>query len=209
MHNNYTKRHGIVFVISGPSGAGKSTICKEVLFADKNLHFSVSCTTRLPREGEKGGTDYNFISTELFNNHISNDSFIEYAEVHGNYYGTLRIEVEQFVKSGQDVLLEIDVQGVSKIQESVKNDSLHESFHFIFIGPPSIKELEHRLRTRATDSETVINKRLHNSGIELESWKYYDYLVINNDLDDAVKKIRTIIQAERLKSNRISEAPWE
>jgi guanylate kinase len=199
------QRSGIVFVVSGPSGTGKSSICKRVFGEDDNLHFSVSCTTRPPRTSECEGKDYYFMTKDLFGEHIANDDFIEYAEVHGNYYGTLHSEVDRFVEAGEDVLLEIDIQGVSKLQHFVGNKVGNNNFHYIFIAPPSFQELEHRLRSRATESEEIISRRLDTARIELEKWESYDYLVTNTDLENAVKDVQAIIQAERLKCIRITD----
>ncbi len=202
-------RSGIVFVISGPSGTGKSTICNHVLKTDPRLHFSVSCTTRLPRKGEQDGKHYFFISKEEFDEHISKDNFLEYAEVHGNYYGTLHSEIDRIIKKGEDVLLDIDIQGVTNIQNKYKPISKTVNCHYIFIGPPSFLELEDRLRSRATELEDVIVQRLAAAKIELQHWCSYDSIIVNSNLDDAINNLTTIIEAQRLSRNVLLTSPWD
>lgn len=202
-------RTGIIFVASGPSGTGKSTICKEILKKNSNLYFSISCTTRSPRTGEENGRDYYFISDEEFQDRVGNGEFIEFAVVHGNHYGTLYSEVDRFVDSGEDVLLDIDVQGVTEVQRGMKADSSHRNSRFIFVGPPSIEELERRLRSRATESEDRIRKRLDVAYDELRSWRNYDFLVINSELQKAVADITAIIQSERHRCDIINNNPWK
>lgn len=200
---------GIIFVVSGPSGTGKSTICKEILKKNSDLYFSISCTTRSPRKGEKNGRDYYFISDDEFQNRVHNREFIEFAVVHGNYYGTLYNEVDRFVNSGEDVLLDIDVQGVNEVQRGMKAAGNHRNSRFILVGPPSIEELERRLRSRATESEDRIRKRLDVAYDELKSWRSYDFLVINSELQKAVTDIAAIIQSERHKCDIINNNPWK
>ncbi len=207
--NSTLNRSGIVFVISGPSGTGKSTICKHVLNADPRLHFSVSCTTRLPRKGEQDGKDYFFISKEQFNEHISEGNFLEYAEVHGNYYGTLYSEIDRIIKDGEDVLLDIDIQGVKNIQNKYETLSSPANCHYIFIGPPSFLELEERLRLRATESEDVIVQRLAAAKIELQHWRSYDSIIVNSNLDVAISNLKMIIQAQRLSRTVLLTSPWD
>ncbi len=201
---------GITFVVSGPSGTGKSTICSRVLDTVDNLRFSISCTTRPLRDGEVEGRDYYFLSTELFEQRIGNGEFIEHAEVHGNYYGTLRSEVEQHLDAGRDVLLDIDVQGAGQIQNAATDTGWKTRTQFVFVGPPSVEVLEQRLRGRGTESQPTIRKRLAAARTEMAQWRHYDYLVINETIDDAVAGFVAIIRSERMGISRITgPAPWE
>ena len=203
-------RLGIVLVVSGPSGAGKSTICNRVLRETSNLRFSVSCTTRAPRAGEKNGRDYHFISKDEFESHIQRGAFLEFAQVHGQYYGTLRSEVDQHIRAGQDVLLDIDIQGVAQIQKK-KNDAIWaRCAQYVFISPPSREELERRLRGRGTEEEAKIRSRLNTSLTEMTHWKNYDYLLVNVDIDDSIQKMKNIIQTQRLRTSLLTgSTPWD
>ena len=199
-------RLGVVLVVSGPSGAGKSTICKKVI-RDNNLYFSISCTTRKPRTGEVHGIDYYFISEGEFKEKIKRNEFIEYADVHGNYYGTLRSEVVEAAVSGKNVLLDIDVQGALRIKKTAVNDDLlKKCVEYIFIAPPNFNELEKRLRGRGTETEEVIQKRLNNAKQELTYCLEYEYLVINEEVEDAVKEMNSILVALTKKTLRIVES---
>ena len=197
---------GVILVVSGPSGAGKSTICKKVI-KKNNLYFSVSCTTRKPRTGEIDGKDYYFIEEDKFKEKIKNNNFIEYANVHGNYYGTLRDEVIEMVVSGKNVLLDIDVQGALRIKKTAAQDSLlKKCVEYIFIAPPSFGELEKRLRGRNTETEEAILKRLKNANQELSHCLEYEYLVINEEVSRAVEDMNSILTALSNKTQRIVEA---
>lgn len=178
---------GKLYVISGPSGAGKSTISKILVKEANNLFLSTSATTRKARAGEKDGIDYYFFSKEEFEKNIKENNFIEYALVHGNYYGTLKSEVEKNLNEGKDILLEIDVQGGEQVKKQFPETVL------IFVKAPNEKELEKRLRGRATDDEEVIQVRLKNSLKELEYEKFYDRVVVNETVNDSVKKIIEIM----------------
>ena len=203
--NKYS-RLGVLLVVSGPSGAGKSTICKKVI-KDNNLYFSVSCTTRKPRTGEVHGKDYYFIDKDKFKEKIKNNEFIEYANVHGNYYGTLRDKVIQVVVSGKNVLLDIDVQGALRIKKTAAQDSLlRKCVEYVFIAPPNFYELEKRLRGRGTEAEDVIQKRLSNAGRELTYCLEYEYLVVNEEVERAIKDMNSILVALTKKTQRIVEA---
>ena len=198
------KRMGMILIASGPSGAGKSTICKKVMEEDTNLVFSISCTTRPPREGEVDGVDYKFISVDRFKELIEQDAFIEHAKVHNNYYGTLKSEVYSRVREGYDVLLDIDVQGALNIQKTaVEEDMLKLCAEYIFISPIDSETLAKRLRGRASDSEEVINTRLKNSLWEVGNHDAYDYLIVNDELDKAVDDFKAVLTALRLKTKRI------
>lgn len=185
---------GSIIVLSGPSGVGKSTIIKKVREKMPDLRFSVSCTTRPPRTGEKADVDYHFLSKEEFLRRRENGDFIESAEVFANYYGTLKSEVMSIAENGENVLLDIDVQGALQIMEKAKNDSmLAKEVEFIFIVPPSMAELERRLRSRATDSEEQITLRLGKAAHELSFWEKYEWLIVNDDADSAAEKLYQLI----------------
>ncbi len=193
----------LVMVISAPSGAGKSTICHRVIdhtrssnLYDRELEFSVSTTTREPRRSEVDGTDYNFVSRETFRQMQKTGEFLEYAEVHGEMYGTSRQEVIDSIESGKDVLLEIDVQGGEQVLEKLPNALL------IFIAPPSLGELEQRLKNRGTETPEEIHERLDVAREEIQYADQYDYVVINDEIDSAVKKVRSIRAAEKCRLNR-------
>jgi len=203
---NKNSRLGVVLIVSGPSGTGKSTVCSRVRAAMPELKFSVSCTTRAPRAGEQHGRDYYFLSVEEFKARIANREFIEYAEVFGNYYGTLKSEVIDRVNSGEDVFLDIDIQGAMQIRQcSLQDPLLGKCCEFIFVAPPSLEELERRLRNRASDSEEQILKRLGKSTVEISHWKSYDYLIINDVLDTAVEEMQSLIQMTRKATKRMAE----
>lgn len=181
---------GKLFIISAPSGAGKTTLVKEVLNTFKNLSYSISHTTRPPREGEKNGIDYYFISRETFRLMIEKDLWLEWAKVHDNYYGTSREFVEQSIAGGQSLILDIDVQGARQIMET---GIAHTS---IFILPPSMDILKMRLESRGTDSKEVIEKRLLNAKKEMERKEFYKHQVMNDDLAAAKKAICRIFRDE-------------
>jgi guanylate kinase len=185
-------RKGKVFVLSGPSGVGKGTLSKHAFDGDPLVSRSISCTTRTKRQGEQDGIDYRFISSDHFAAYIEEGQFLEYARVHGtHYYGTLKTDVEENLRKGLDVLLEIDVQGASQIREKIP------SCITIFVVPPSIEELEKRLRDRKTESEEELQLRLKNALTEMEKSSLYDYIVVNADMDRAVADLKEIVQKYR------------
>ena len=184
---------GKTFIISGPSGVGKSTVLGSLFEGRDDLYFSVSATTRAPRDGERDGVHYHFISVERFQELIEADAFLEYAEYVGSFYGTPKKLVDKAMDAGQDVILDIEVQGAlqvcAKRPETVR----------IFIAPPSWEELESRLRSRGTDSEEKIQKRLVRAKAELQTADVYDYFVINGSVEQAVREINAIMLAEHCK----------
>lgn len=182
---------GRLIVISGPSGSGKTTICNRLLKLLPNMEYSISFTTRAPRHGEKNGRDYFFISKEEFQRHIKNGSFLEYAQVFDNYYGTNKDWVTERINQEKDILLSIDVQGAAQIKKNFPKAIL------IFLIPPSLKILEERLRRRATDHPEEIEKRLVKAKEEMMQVGNYDYVVINDRVELAIEKIKNIIQHER------------
>jgi len=187
---------GLLVVISGPSGSGKGTICKKLIEDLENIKVSVSATTRKPRVGEIEGKNYFFIDEETFKNKISNEEFLEYALVYGNYYGTPKKAVLKELENGKDIILEIDIQGALKVKENYPKGV------FIFILPPSLEELKNRIEGRGTDSEEVIRRRLKCAYDELNYAFQYDYVVLNDEVEIAVDKIKEIVSAEKNKATR-------
>lgn len=190
---------GKLFILSGPSGSGKDTVLKQVLSKDSNVMLSISSITRQMREGEVAGEKYNFITREQFENMINNDLLLEYNVFVGNYYGTPKAPVEQALNNGTDVILEIDVNGAKQIREKMP-DAIS-----IFIMPPSFSELKNRLCGRGTESEEVINQRLNSALKEIERANEYDYIVVNDLIENAVANVISIIQSERLRLQRQKE----
>ena len=187
-------RTGMVLILSGPSGSGKSTIYKAAIGDLGGIEFSVSCTTRQPRPGEIDGRDYYVISHEKFNALVAEHAFAEHAEVHGNCYGTLKSELLDRVRRGIDVLLDIDVQGAAQLRALCADSSeFCEACEFIFIMPPSFEELERRLRARGTETEESILRRLANAKGEMEHANEYDHIIVNDDLDRAVREFTELI----------------
>lgn len=206
MTSNLSKRLGMLIVVSGASGTGKSTICGQVRNDMPELGFSVSCTTRAPRPGEKDSIDYYYIGKEDFKKRVSAGEFIEYAEVFSNYYGTLKSEIMDQIQDGKDVFLDIDIQGAMQIQQAAENDAvLKKCCEFIFIVPPSMTELENRLRGRSTDSAEQISQRLETAAKEISFCHKYNYLIVNDKLDKAVSEMESLIRAMRLNTKRMPE----
>jgi guanylate kinase len=190
-------RRGLMLVLSSPSGAGKTTLSRRLLEADPAVQLSVSATTRPQRPAEVDGRDYHFVDRARFDAMTRNDELLEWAEVFGNRYGTPRAPVEQALARGQDVLFDIDWQGTQQLREKVPKDLVS-----VFLLPPTAKELERRLHTRAQDSDDVIHSRMAKAADEMSHWAEYDYIVINRDLDEAFQELQTILLAERLKRER-------
>lgn len=183
---------GLLIVVSAPSGCGKGTILSEVL-KDDSFYYSVSATTRSPRLGEVNGVTYHFITKQDFEERIKNNAMLEYAEYCGNYYGTPKKEIDEMREQGKNVILEIEVQGAMKVRE-ICPDAV-----FIFVLPPSVAELEHRLKKRATETDDVIAQRVSQARSEIELARKYDYVVVNAALEDAINDFKTVIKAEELK----------
>ena len=193
-------KKGLLIILSSPSGAGKSTLAQRIKSWDTNCVFSISATTRKPREGEHDGKDYYFISEVEFRKKVSNGEMLEHAEVFGHLYGSPISPVLSSIDSGNDVLFDVDWQG----SQQIKNSRLGEFVLSIFILPPSIKELESRLKLRNQDSDEVISNRMAKSVEEISHWPEYDYVLVNDDIDETEEKLKTIINAERL---RLSQQP--
>lgn len=189
---------GRLIVFSAPSGCGKGTMLEEILKNDR-FRTAVSATTRNPREGELNGISYHFLSREDFDKKIDADEFLEHAEYCGNCYGTLKSEVDPYLEKGIDVILEIEVQGAMKIR-TLRPDAL-----FVFIVPPSVKELRRRLNKRGTESEDIIEKRISQASGEIAVAGNYDYIIVNDALEDAVSDFFAVIRAEKLKSEYSGE----
>ena len=198
------ERRGLMFVLSSPSGAGKSTLARLLLSEERNLEISVSVTTRPRRPSEVEGRHYFFIDQDDFRRMRDHGELLEWAEVHGNFYGTPRAPVEKALTHGRDVLFDIDWQGTEQLStiESVKRDLVR-----IFVLPPSFKELKSRLERRAEDSSETIQRRLENARLEIGKWGQYDYVIINQDLDSSFPAVRSILAAERIRRERVTGLP--
>ena len=190
-------RRGLMLVLSSPSGAGKTTISRKLLGADSQIAMSVSATTRPPRPGEVDGRDYHFVSIEKFQAMIAAGEFLEHARVFDNVYGTPRGPVEDVLKSGRDVMFDIDWQGTQQLAENARDDLVA-----VFVLPPSVEELERRLTTRAQDSAEVVAKRMAKAGDEMSHWREYDYVLVNDDVERSVASVGSILAAERLRRFR-------
>lgn len=191
------ERRGLMLVISSPSGAGKSTIARTLLESDQGFALSVSVTTRKRRASEIDGVHYRFIDRDEFERLRDSGALLEWAEVHGNFYGTPRAPAERAMRNGQDMLFDIDYQGALQLQQQAGGDVVS-----IFILPPSMRELKARLLRRAEDSGETIAIRLANARIEIERWRDYDYVIVNEDLNTAFEAVRSVIAAERLRRER-------
>ncbi len=190
------KSNGAILILSGPSGCGKSTLLKEVYKDIKDYYFSISTTTRAPRQGEQHGVDYFFVSKEEFEKDIENNEFLEWAKVHDNYYGTSLKPINKALQEGKLVIFDIDVQGHDLVRKSAFNSFVTS----VFITTPSLEELENRLNSRATDAKEVIEKRIKNAKIEIQSINKYDYFLINDDLLLASKQLVSIANSARIKA---------
>jgi guanylate kinase len=201
MNRPVFRRQGILFVISAPSGTGKTTLC-ENLRATPDFIYSVSCTTRAPRKGEENDIDYHFLSREKFLALVENGEMLEYAEVHGNFYGTLKATVKEALEQGTDVLLDIDVQGATTIRKT-DDAMVRDSLVDVFIMPPTIEELERRLRKRGTETEEQVQSRLATGREESKLWRLYKYTILSGSMEEDLQKFRAIMRAERYLSRRL------
>lgn len=190
-------RKGSLFVVSAPSGAGKTTLCQKLCETLPGIRYSVSYTTREPRPGEVNDVHYTFVDRAAFKALADAGDFVEWAEVHGNFYGTSRRRIEEMVQAGTDVILDIDVQGARQIRQALPDCLL------IFILPPSMEVLKERLRGRMSDTEQVIERRLRNALGEIAEYKNYDYVIINNLFDEALRDLSSIVLAERSRTAKV------
>lgn len=194
-----SNNRGVLIVISGPSGAGKGTICKALLEKHKDLYLSVSATTRSPREGEVEGVNYYFLTREQFKTKVSENGFLEHAEVYGNCYGTPKANVEQMLEEGKDVILEIDIQGALRVKENF------EEGVFIFILPPSMEELKQRIIKRGSETKESLMTRFKAAYQEINYISKYNYAVVNDTVEVAAGKVEAIIAAEKCRVDRIKD----
>ncbi len=192
-----TRRRGLMLVLSSPSGAGKTTISRLLLPADDRIDLSISATTRPMRPNEIDGVDYHFVDQETFDAMVAGEEFLEHASVFGHSYGTPRGPVEEALVAGDDVLFDIDWQGTQQLAEKAAKDLVR-----VFILPPSTKELERRLRSRAQDPEDVLQGRMAKAADEMSHWAEYDYIIVNNDVAESLTQVQAILTAERLKRER-------
>ena len=190
-------RRGLMLVLSSPSGAGKTSIARALLSSEPDLRISISVTTRQPRPGEEHGKDYYFVAEPEYQRMVKGRELLEHARVFDNYYGTPRVKVEEQLAAGNDVLFDIDWQGTQQLKATARDDLVS-----IFILPPSIAELERRLRGRAQDSEDVMQKRMSRAADEMSHWAEYDYGVVNFELEKSIAQVKAILTAERLRRTR-------
>ena len=202
MSNQFSRR-GILFVVSAPSGAGKTTLV-EALRQTPNLFYSVSCTTRTPRTGEVDGEDYRFVADADFRARVAAGDFLEYAQVHGDYYGTLREPALTNLNNGVDALIDIDTQGAATIR-NCSDPIIREALADVFIMPPNIDELRRRLRKRGTETEDQINRRLETALREMELWRDYRYTIISGSIDEDLERFRHIMAAESYLTRRLRQ----
>lgn len=192
------KNRGSLFIVSAPSGSGKTTLCKKLVSSLTNLKFSVSYTTRHPRPGEVNNIDYAFISRNEFMSMVDKKEFIEWAEIHGEFYGTSKKRLEELIDSGIDVILDIDTQGAMQLKKKYGEGT------YIFVLPPSMEVLRERLEKRMTDSKEEIEKRLKMAAVEIKSYCTYDYVIINNTFEDALEELEAIIISHRASTKMIN-----
>ncbi|WGS65531.1 guanylate kinase [Marinitoga aeolica] len=191
---------GILYVVSGPSGVGKSSIIKNAMSKLEGFSFSISYTTRPPRPGEKDGKDYFFIDEKTFDKMVENDEFLEYAEVHGHKYGTSKKYIKDKINEGMNIVLDIDVQGALNVVKKMPKETV-----LIFIAPPSYSELKKRLMNRGTEKEKDLKIRLADAKWELSKINEFDYLIVNEDLNEAINQLISIFIAEQIKTERVTE----
>jgi len=191
------QRRGLMLVLSSPSGAGKTTLSRQLLENDSHIQLSVSCTTRAKRPGEKDGVDYKFIDTPSFRGMIERDEFLEHARVFDHYYGTPRAPVDAALHGGRDMLFDIDWQGTQQLKDKGRADLVT-----VFVLPPSTRDLEKRLLTRAQDTKEIVAQRMAKAADEMSHWAEYDYVVVNSDIGTSLTNLKAILTAERLKRER-------
>ncbi len=196
------QRRGILCVVSGPSGSGKTTLCRAFNDEDPSCSYAISCTTRPIREGEVNGKDYHFLSEEEFLARVDKGDLLEHARVHGNLYGTLKSSVIEQVENGQDVLIDIDVQGASLIRNN-DDPAIQASYIDIFVMPPSQEELQARLGGRGTESEQNFALRMENAQEEIAQWEKYAYAIVSGSREEDLQKFRSIIHGERNRASRL------
>jgi guanylate kinase len=200
----------LLVLISAPSGGGKTTLCQKLLEARPQMARAVTCTTRPPREGENDGVDYYFLDAGSFLKRVQAGNFLEHATVYGNSYGTLKSEVLNKLRQGKDVLLTVDVQGAASIRQRADEDAeLKRSLVSVFLTPPSLSMLEERLRKRGTDSPTEIKKRVSVARQEVVQWKNFDYLLISTTIGEDLRRILSIVEAERMRASRVQPPEFE
>ena len=197
----------LLILISAPSGGGKTTLCNQLLAACPDMTRAITCTTRPPRPGERDGVDYYFLDASLFQKRVQAGDFLEHAIVYGHSYGTLKSEVLGKLRAGRNVLLNVDVQGASSIRRCVANEAeLKRALVTVFLTPASLATLEQRLSKRGTDAPAVIQKRLSVAREEIAQWKHFDYLLISTSVEEDLRRMLTIVEAEKMRSAR-SQAP--
>jgi guanylate kinase len=193
----------LLFVISAPSGGGKTTLCQQLLATRRDMTRAITCTTRAPRTGEVDGVDYYFLDAGTFLRRVQAGHFLEHATVYGNSYGTLRSEVLDKLRSGKDVLLNIDVQGAASVRDRVEaDDDLKRAFVSVFLTPPTLEILEARLRKRGQDAPAVIQKRLSVARQEIAQWKHFDYLIVSTSIQEDLRRMVAVIEAEKMRQCR-------
>lgn len=194
----------LLILISAPSGGGKTTLCQQLLVARPGMSRAITCTTRAPREGERDGVDYHFLNAESFLRRVQAGNFLEHATVYGNSYGTLKSEVLGRLRQGQDVLLNVDVQGAATIRARAEEDQeLGRALISVFLTPPSIAVLEERLRKRGTDSSATIQKRLAVARQEIGQWKNFDYLILSGTIQEDLRRMLAVVESEKMRTIRV------
>lgn len=197
------QRSGILLVVSGPSGSGKTTLCRRLAEAEE-AHYSISCTTRAPREDEVNGRDYHFLTHDEFKERVDAGEFLEHAKVHGNYYGSLISEVLEYIGNGTDVVMDIDVQGAAQVR-ACPDSLIQRAMVDLFVMPPSGDELRSRLSGRGTDSDEVIDVRMKNALEEMQSWDLYNFVLHSGDRDEDYRRFLSLLVAERMRVGRMHD----
>jgi guanylate kinase len=201
----HSPSQSLLIVLSAPSGAGKTTLCDQVLARWPHVTRAITCTTRAPRETERNGVDYYFLDPETFARRVKAGEFLEHAIVHGNHYGVLKAEVLGRLCEGQDVLVNVDVQGAATFRAAASQDpELRKTLVSVFLTPPSLATLEERLRRRGTDSEEVIQRRLAVAREEIGQWKAFDYLIVSGSIAEDYRRMAVILEAEKLRQSRVA-----